>query len=150
MDWGQQEKFATAIGVGECAGVVIDLVQTLLFEAEEKLIWAEQALEEGAYADGIYHVYTTFIQAAKALLLGEQVSCNTQTGIIRDFDKHFVAEGKCDLFPAFNTVVLQINQNEPGAAFAWAYLQQARDFYNWASAYRKQQKASETAGVLQD
>jgi sulfite reductase (ferredoxin) len=28
VDWGQQEKFATAIGVGECAGVMIDLVAT--------------------------------------------------------------------------------------------------------------------------
>lgn len=36
IDWGHQETFATAIGVGECAGVVIDLVATLIYEAEEK------------------------------------------------------------------------------------------------------------------
>ena len=36
VDWGHQETFATAIGVGECAGVVIDLVATLLYEADEK------------------------------------------------------------------------------------------------------------------
>jgi sulfite reductase (ferredoxin) len=35
FDWGSDEKFATAIGVGECAGVIIDLVSTLFFEAEE-------------------------------------------------------------------------------------------------------------------
>jgi sulfite reductase (ferredoxin) len=139
VDWGQQEKFATAIGVGECAGVVIDLVQTLLYEAEEKLEWAGQALEEGAYADGIYHAYNTFVQTAKALLLGEQISCNTQTGIIRDFDKHFTGSGKFDLFPEFGAVVLLINQHEPKAEFAWSYLQQAKDFSGWATAYRKRQ-----------
>jgi len=146
VDWGKQEQFATAIGVGECAGVVIDLVQTLLYEAEEKLEWARQSLEEGVYADGIYHVYSAFVQSAKALLLGEQVSCNTQAGIIRDFDKHFTAEGKFDLFPGgFGQAVLQINQNEPRPEFAWAYLGQVRDFYDWASGYRKQQKAGEPA-----
>lgn len=35
IDWGQEEKFATAIGVGECAGVMIDLVATLILEADE-------------------------------------------------------------------------------------------------------------------
>src|SRR3712207_3988328 len=29
IDWGHNEKFETAIGVGECAGVMIDLVATL-------------------------------------------------------------------------------------------------------------------------
>lgn len=144
VDWGKQEQFATAIGVGECAGVVIDLVQTLLYEAEEKLLWAQQSFEEGVYADGIYHIYSAFVQSAKALLLGEQVNCNTQAGIIRDFDKHFVAEGKCGIFPeGFGPVVLQINQNEPKPEFAWAYLEQARAFFAWASEYRAQQKAAE-------
>src|SRR5690606_4216549 len=40
VDWGHQETYQQAIGVGECAGVVIDLVSVLLFEAEEKLEWA--------------------------------------------------------------------------------------------------------------
>jgi sulfite reductase (ferredoxin) len=44
VDWGHEEIFETAIGVGECAGVVIDLVATLLLEAEEKFSWARQAL----------------------------------------------------------------------------------------------------------
>ena len=36
IDWGHDEQFVTAIGVGECAGVMIDLVGTLIFDAEEK------------------------------------------------------------------------------------------------------------------
>src|SRR5690606_23789265 len=53
VDWGREERFATAIGVGECASVVIDLVATLLFDAEEKLAWSQEALAAGQYADGI-------------------------------------------------------------------------------------------------
>jgi sulfite reductase (ferredoxin) len=150
VDWGGEEKFATAIGVGECAGVVIDLVQTLLFEAEEKLEWATRALEEGAYADGIYHTYSAFLQAAKALLLGEQISCNTQAGILRDFDKHLTAEGRFELFAGLSETALQINKHEPGADFAWGYLGQARDFYQWASEFRKQQKAKTSEAVLEN
>jgi len=47
VDWGHQETYATAIGVGECAGVVIDLVATLLYEVDEKFGWANEAFAEG-------------------------------------------------------------------------------------------------------
>jgi sulfite reductase (ferredoxin) len=145
VDWGRKEKYATAIGVGECAGVVIDLVQTLLFEAEEKIEWAEQSLEEGAYADGIYHTYSAFVQAAKALLLGEQISCNTQAGILRDFDKHFSWEGA-----SLSEVVLQINKNAAGADFGWAYLQQVKDFYAWCAEYRRKKKEVPAEALVQN
>ncbi|ACU64021.1 HEPN domain-containing protein [Chitinophaga pinensis] len=141
VDWGQGDKFATAIGVGECASVVIDLVATLLFEGEEKLQSGKIALDEKQYADGIYHSYSTFVQTAKALLLGEGVSCNTQTGIINDFDKHFVETGKWPLDGSFKTLVLQINQNEPSESFAKEYYQQAADFYQQAHAFRNQAAA---------
>ena len=45
LDWGHTETFKTEIGVGECAGVTIDLVSTLLLEGEEKLSNAEEALK---------------------------------------------------------------------------------------------------------
>lgn len=141
VDWGQGDKFATAIGVGECASVVIDLVATLLFEGEEKLQWGKTALDDKQYADSIYHSYSTFVQTAKALLLGEGVSCNTQTGIINDFDKHFVETGKWSLEGSFKTLVLQINQNEPSESFAKQYHQQASDFYQQAQTYRQQAAA---------
>ncbi|PSL42669.1 sulfite reductase (ferredoxin) [Chitinophaga niastensis] len=141
VDWGQAEQYATAIGVGECAGVVIDLVATLLLEAEEKLELGGAAIVNNAYSDGIYHAYSSFVQGAKALLLGEGVSCNTQTGIINDFDKHFVETGKFSFGSDFRTLVLQINGNEPTESFARQYFQQAESFYNQAQAYR--QKSSE-------
>lgn len=145
IDWGQGDKFATAIGVGECASVVIDLVATLLFEGEEKLQSSVVALESNQFADSIYHSYSTFVQTAKALLLGEGVSCNTQTGIINDFDKYFVETGKWPIDGGFKELVLQINQHEPSESFAKAYHKQAADFYQQAHALRQQPSAEVSA-----
>ncbi|HEY1166349.1 MAG TPA: nitrite reductase [Chitinophaga sp.] len=136
IDWGKDENYATAIGVGECAGVVIDLVATLLFEAEEKLAWGAEALANNQFADGIYHVYSSFVQGAKALLLSEGVSCNTQVGIINDFDKHFVASGKFVVEGSFKQLVMQINEHEPTESFAKQYFAQADEFYKQAQEYR--------------
>jgi sulfite reductase (ferredoxin) len=129
VDWGHEETFATAIGVGECAGVVIDLVATLLFEAEEKFGWSKLAFEGGAYADAIYHSYATFISAAKALLLDKGINSSTQVGIIKEFDNNYVATGDFGLEGStFNDLVLQINKNEPSNEFATSYMAQAENF----------------------
>ncbi|MCX2574783.1 nitrite reductase [Pedobacter sandarakinus] len=128
VDWGHVEQFATAIGVGECAGVVIDLVATLLLEADEKFGWAKQNLEKGAFADAIYHTYSTFVSAAKSLLLDKGVNSSTQVGVIREFDNHYVETGEFNLSTNFSDLVLQINKNEPTAAFANAYFSEAEAF----------------------
>jgi sulfite reductase (ferredoxin) len=128
VDWGHQETFVTAIGVGECAGVVIDLVATLLYESDEKLGWANGAYNKQLWADAIYHSYNTFISAAKALLLDKGVNSSTQTGIIKEFDNNYVATGDFGLDCTFNDLVLQINKNEPSEVFATAYKQQATNF----------------------
>jgi len=138
VDWGHQETFATAIGVGECAGVVIDLVATLLFESDEKLGWANGSYTNGAWADAIYHSYNTFISSAKALLLDKGINSSTQVGIIREFDTHFVSTGEMKLSGSFNDLVLQINQNEPSKEFATAYKAEATDFLNKIKAKREE------------
>ncbi|MBL4642213.1 MAG: nitrite/sulfite reductase, partial [Flavobacteriaceae bacterium] len=58
IDWGHDENYVKAIGIGECAGVVIDLIATLLFESEEKLTHAKEALIANQLSDSIYHSYT--------------------------------------------------------------------------------------------
>jgi sulfite reductase (ferredoxin) len=141
IDWGQAETFSTAIGVGECAGVMIDLIATLLFEAEEKLEWAAQSFANNSWADGIYHSYACMIQTAKTMLLDENVNCNTQHGIIADFDKHFVETGRFKI-DSFKTLVLQINQHEPTESFAKQYYQQAKAFYDRAQEYRLEKQAA--------
>ena len=130
VDWGHQETFATAIGVGECASVIIDLVATLLYESDEKLGWANESFADGRWADAIYHSYNTFISSAKALLLDKNINSSMQTGIIKEFDNNYVNTGEIQLNSSFNDVVLQINQNEPSAEFAARYVQAAADFLN--------------------
>lgn len=145
IDWGQEIKFNTAIGVGECAGVVIDLIATLILEADEKLEFAKEAIAAKAWADSIYHSYAAFIHAAKALLLQQNIQCNTQQGIIRDFDKNFVQNGLFNGYVSFNELVMQINKNEPSEAFAISYHQQATDFVKQAEQYRELQVLEEKA-----
>ncbi len=128
IDWGHQETFVTAIGVGECAGVVIDLVATLLFESEEKMGWSNEAYADGRWADAIYHAYNVFVSSAKALLLDKGVNSSTQIGVIREFDAQYVEKGEFNLQGTFNDLVLQLNQNEPTQEFATAYLAQATEF----------------------
>lgn len=139
-DWGSQEKFQTAIGVGECAGVIIDLVQTLFLEAEEKLSNSLNNLNSGHYGDSIYHSYSAIIHAAKAILLDAGLHVNTHHALINDFDKHLVESGKFTLQGTFKEFVLQINQNEPSQDFAIGYFADALQFIKDVKNYRELNK----------
>jgi sulfite reductase (ferredoxin) len=139
VDWGHEETFQTAIGVGECAGVIIDLVATLLLEGEEKLGWARQSLIGKAWADSIYHSYAVFVNSAKALLLDKGVNCSTQTTVIKEFDTHYVDTSEVVLGHSFSELVLQINKNEPTEEFAQTYFKEAESFYNLLAAKREAQ-----------
>ena len=136
-DWGDKEEFKTHVGVGECAGVIIDLVATLLYDAEEKLGWATETFDNQAFADSIYHSYSVFVNAAKALLLSEDVSCTTQHAIIVNFNDHFANKDFFSFETDFKTLVFQINQNEPRKEFAEKYLNEAKDFLSRAKTYRE-------------
>ncbi|MDP9077154.1 MAG: nitrite reductase [Bacteroidota bacterium] len=138
VDWGHQETFATAIGVGECAGVIIDLVATLLYESEEKFGWANEAFADGRWADAIYHAYNTFVSSAKALLLDKNINTSTQTGVIKEFDNNYISTGEIKIDGTFSDLVLQINKNEPSEEFAAAYLQQAGEFLDTVKAKREE------------
>lgn len=137
IDWGQEIKFSTAIGVGECAGVMIDLVATLIFEAEEKIESAKECIKIGKYADAIYHAYSSQIHAAKALLLQKGIQCNTQHGILNDFETHFVSTGIYTQTSGFKKDVMAMNETEPSENFARLYLNQAIQFKENAAALRE-------------
>ncbi len=138
VDWGNEGAYQRAIGVGECAGVSLDLVSIILQDAAEKLELSGQAYQGAAIGDSIYHSYSAFVIGAKALLLHEDIRCNTHKGIIKDFQEHFVATGKIAVETSFPDLVLQINQNEPSPAFATAYGRQAQEFVQRVFAYRQQ------------
>nr|WP_299036108.1 HEPN domain-containing protein [uncultured Tenacibaculum sp.] len=137
IDWGHDKNYVKAIGVGECAGVVIDLVATLLFESEEKLENATQAYKNQQWSDSIYHAYAVMVNTAKALLTAEGAKTNTQAGIITNFDELFVATNKIELSSSFAELIYQINKNEPTEAFTKAYLETAKAFYKTVDVYRK-------------
>lgn len=136
VDWGQEEQFKTAIGVGECAGVVIDLVATLIFDAEEKIDAAQEAFSEARYADAVYHTYSAGIHTAKALLLGNNIRCNTHQGIISDFDQHLVQDYQFEGYSNFEDLILQIRMREAGETFAKEYLAAITSFVEQAKLKR--------------
>ncbi|WP_281541008.1 HEPN domain-containing protein [Maribacter aestuarii] len=137
IDWGNTERYKKEIGIGECAGVVIDLIATLLFESEEKIQNSEATFEEGKWAASIYHSYSSMVNTAKALLTAENTKVNTHSSIIKDFDELFITSGRINLGRGFEELVLQLNKNEPSQAFAEQYLVDAKGFLKAVEAYRK-------------
>ncbi|GAA4297766.1 HEPN domain-containing protein [Aestuariibaculum suncheonense] len=141
IDWGNEEKYEKEIGVGECAGVVIDLVATLFLESEEKIENAQEALNNKVYSSAIYHAYSSLVNSAKAILLAENKKTNTHAGIISDFDKEFVASGKLDLGASFSDIIYQINKFAPTEEFAVRYITEANQFLDKVRAFREADKS---------
>ncbi len=139
IDWGNDDAYVKEIGVGECAGVIIDLVSTLLLEAREKIANAEECLQEGRWSDGIYHSYTGLVSTAKAILLAEGVSANSYANIVNQFDDTFVSTGKIKLEGSFSEIVYQIQKNEPTESFARHYYQSAVKVFHTISDYREKE-----------
>jgi sulfite reductase (ferredoxin) len=139
VDWGNEEKYVKAIGVGECAGVVLDVVGTLIMEAEEKFGLATKTLDNGNWQDSIYHSYNSFVVSAKALLTGEGVKCNTQIGILKDFDINFAQAGLYETADGFESTVTQLKKIEPSHEFAKTYYESAKSHINQVKRVRLEQ-----------
>ena len=136
IDWGNADNYVKAVGVGECAGVVIDLVATLIYEAKDKLTFAQEAFQEEKWSDAIYLAYAGFVNGAKALLLAENQKTNHHAGIIDLFDTVFTATNKIELNATFASIVYQIKENEPSKEFAQKYIQEGIAFFDTIEEYR--------------
>jgi sulfite reductase (ferredoxin) len=136
IDWGEEEKYVKAIGVGECAGVVIDLIATLFLESEEKIDNAKEALDNKVYSGAIYYAYQSLVNSAKAMLLSENKKTNTHASIIAQFDELFIASNKIDLNVSFSDLIYQINKFAPTEEFATSYIEDANLFLQKVRAYR--------------
>ncbi|PKV49627.1 sulfite reductase (ferredoxin) [Aquimarina sp. MAR_2010_214] len=136
IDWGTEENYVKAIGVGECAGVVIDLIATLFLESEEKIENAKISFENEIYSDAVYHAYSSLVNSAKALLLAENKKTNTHAGIIRQFDEEFVASGKVQLEGTFADLIYQLQKNAPTRDFAVDYINSAKQFLQKVQEFR--------------
>ena len=140
IDWGTNEKYIKAIGIGECAGVVIDLIATLFLESEEKIDLAKNALNLKVYSNAVYFAYSSMVNSAKALLLSENIKTNTQSSIISQFDEDFVQNNKIKLETSFSELIYQIREYAPSASFSEAYIHNAVSFLNVVRTYREQQQ----------
>jgi sulfite reductase (ferredoxin) len=137
IDWGTEEKYEKEIGIGECAGVVIDLIATLFLESEEKIENAQNSFNDKVYSSAIYHAYSSLVNSAKAMLLAENKNTNTHAGIVSQFDELFVASGKLNLGTSFSELIYQINKNAPTEAFAAEYINSANQFLEKVRAFRE-------------
>ena len=130
IDWGVKEKYKKEIGIGECAGVTIDLVQTLLFDAKESFDWATEAYKNERYSDAIYHAYNARIRGAKAVLTRTDAKINSQASIIAAFDPEF-PEYESENKVAFKDAVLEFKKEEPSKSFTSKYVEQTQPLLLW-------------------
>ena len=139
IDWGKTENFVPEIGVGECASVMLDVVGTVIEEAQERLDWSKEGLEQLLWADAIYNSYNSFVIGAKALLLSEDVKCNTQIGIVKSFDEHFKSQDPFQSERSFEEQVLALKKTEPSREFALQFFEEAGEFLSKVRAFRTNQ-----------
>ena len=137
IDWGSKQSYKKAIGIGECAGVVIDLISTLFLESDEKIKNARSDFELKAYNNAIYFAYSSMINSAKALLLSKNHTTNTQASIIEQFDEIFVTTNLISIGSTFPELVYQIRNNAPSASFARNYINTANEFLTTVKEFRK-------------
>ena len=137
IDWGSKQPYVKAIGIGECAGVVIDLIATLFLESDEKIMNARSDYESKAYNNAIYFAYSSMVNSAKALLLSKNHSTNTQASIIKQFDEVFVSTNLISLGSTFPELIYQINSNAPTELFAKNYINTANEFLTTVKEFRK-------------
>ena len=136
IDWGEEEKYLKQIGIGECAGVVIDLIATLFLESEEKIENANEAFKSGVYSGAIYYAYQSLVNTAKAMLLADKKKTNTHSSIISQFDEVFVTSKKIDIGISFSELIYQINKYAPSKEFAEIYIKNSTKFLQKVRAYR--------------
>ena len=147
IDWGEEEKYVKAIGVGECAGVVIDLIATLFLESDEKIENAKEALENKVYSGAIYYAYQSMVNSAKASLLSANKKTNTHASIIAQFDELFVTSEKIELGTSFSEFIYQINKFAPTEDFAKKYINDASIFLEKVRAYRQAETNVEAKAI---
>ena len=141
IDWGTEEQYVKAIGIGECAGVVIDLIATLFLESDEKIAEAQEAFNNKVYSGAIYEAYRSMVNSAKAILLSEEIKTNTQAGIIKQFDELFVDTNRIALGNSFSDIIYQIKVSAPSKDFASNYIKTAQQFLESVRAFREEEVA---------
>lgn len=129
IDWNQDEAYQKEVGVGECAGVMVDLVATLLFDSKEKLDRASTSLTNNKYKDAAYLIYQGIVGGAKARLLDINVSVPNHNAIIDAYESHFEDFQVTD-FSSFKSFALYYQSNDADVKRLSNYLDFAQQFVN--------------------
>ncbi|SDL28704.1 nitrite/sulfite reductase [Siphonobacter aquaeclarae] len=139
LDWGEDTQYATLVGVGECAGALVDQVAIVLDETRVKLEKAREAFDRQDWVNAIYYGYSGMIHAAKAHLLTRDLPANTHHLIILHFDRLVFPEQP--ELGDFRNRIMQINQHAPSETFAARYLAEAEAFFERIAALRDSELA---------
>ncbi len=90
-DWGDAREYTLAdMGVGECAGEVVSVVDFGLAESESTAFEAQIALEDGRVDEAVRGAYTAMVQAAGAITRTELPNLAADPDeIVRQFKTRF-------------------------------------------------------------
>jgi sulfite reductase (ferredoxin) len=90
-DWGDPREYTIDdMGVGECAGEVVPLVEMGLSDAEREIFEAQLLLDEGKAEGAAQRAYSAMLQAARALAREKNPNLSQDAEeIVRDFRTFF-------------------------------------------------------------
>ncbi|HVS66369.1 MAG TPA: nitrite/sulfite reductase [Thermoanaerobaculia bacterium] len=95
-DWGDPREYTIGdLGVGECAGEVVPVVEFGLQASERKVFEAQIELDEGSPEQASRQAYEAMLQAAKALARSEDLDLpDDADSVVRAFEQRFVETGR--------------------------------------------------------
>lgn len=140
IDWGEDTNYEKAIGIGECAGVTIDLVQTLLYDAQHHLDQAYLSMEASQWSDAVYLGYAALVRGAKAILTTKDAKINSHESIIEQFDEYY---------PDFQTThqvklkdwIDEYLRNAPSQIWASTFIEKTANYFSWIKSISHESKS---------
>jgi sulfite reductase (ferredoxin) len=90
-DWGDPREYTIEdMGVGECAGEVVPIVQVGLADAEREIFEAQLLLDEAQLGPAAQRAYSAMLLAARALSREKNPNLSTDADeIVKDFRRFF-------------------------------------------------------------
>lgn len=140
IDWGENTAYEKAIGIGECAGVTIDLVQTLLYDAQHHLDQAQMSIADQKWSDAIYLGYAALVRGAKAVLTSKAAKINSHESIIEQFD-HYYPEFMSHYQTSLQDWINLYHQNKPDQVWALSFLKNTTEYFAWIKSLPHEKKS---------
>jgi len=90
-DWGDPREYTIEdMGVGECAGEVVPIVEMTLAGAEREIFEAQVLIDEHKSQEAVRRAYSAMLEAARALAREKNPNLGSDPDeIVSEFRKHF-------------------------------------------------------------